>query len=73
MKVLDYNGAGRWSVLAVIERYENNCQSLAVSSPRDISPKANVEGDLQRIYPVMDEIIAGIEQGDRGCVEMGRS
>jgi hypothetical protein len=60
MELRDYNGTGRWSCASVLARYEAYARELAVAQRTDITA-----------WPVMDGVIAGIERGDRACIEIG--
>ena len=71
MKVHDYNGEGRWSKDKIIHRYSQYCRELKVPNPIDLSPVEHVEGETKWIYPAMDKVIAGIEQGDAACRRIG--
>jgi hypothetical protein len=71
MLVHDYNGSGKWSRSALIERYHQYAGRLGVTTPRDVQPKEHRERDAQWVYPVMDRVIEGIEAGDRACIELG--
>ena len=68
MRVHDYNGTARWSAKAVIERYRDYCRSLGIPVSADLVPQTSTEGDVTRIYPIMDEIIVGVERGDKACI-----
>jgi hypothetical protein len=67
MEVRDYNGEGKWSKAEIIRRYAQYCHELKVQHPIDLSPMEHVTGDVKWIYPVMDKVIPGIEQGDPAC------
>ena len=67
MKVRDYNSEGKWSKDEIIRRYARYCRELKVLEPIDLSPVEHVEGEVKWTYPVMDKVIAGIEQGDAAC------
>ena len=71
MQVRDYNGTGRWSRNAIIERYAEYAARLSVSEPVDLSPREHVDGNRRWIYPVMDKVIAGIKSGDAACIAIG--
>lgn len=70
MEVIDYNGDGRWSCQEVIARYRLAMQRRKLD-PRDLSPGESTENGRRRVYPVMHEVIKGIEAGDPGCIEIG--
>jgi len=71
VKVIDYNGTGRWTLDAIRDRYAEHARRLHVPVPTDLTPHEHSEGETRWIYPVMDEVIAGIEAGDPACVELG--
>lgn len=70
MKVSDYNGEGKWSRKAIIERYQRYADESGVA-PRDISPPEHKQEDCLWVYPVMDEVIEGIKANDPACVRIG--
>jgi len=71
MAVYDYNGEGQWSRDAILARYAQYARKLRIRKPTDLTPKEHAKkGDLW-IYPVMDEVIAGIGAGDGACIEIG--
>ncbi len=67
----DYNGVQNWSVAAVQARYVQYCHQFAVEEFEIPRPKEHTEGKGHWIYPIMESVIAGIERGDRACVELG--
>jgi hypothetical protein len=69
--IRNYNGVGRWSVAAVQIRYREYCDSLHVAKARSLDPKEWREGDILWIYPIMSEVIQGIEEGDGACTALG--
>ena len=71
MEVRDYNGDDIWSKDAIILRYSQYCRELNVAIPVDLLPKELVRGEIRWVYPVMDKVIAGIEQGDAACRRIG--
>ena len=70
MDVIDYNGDGRWSRAAILERYLRYAAELGVV-PRDLSPGEHTERGRRWVYPVMEKVIEGIEAGDLACVRLG--
>ncbi|HEY3052921.1 MAG TPA: hypothetical protein VGK04_05965 [Thermoanaerobaculia bacterium] len=69
MTVIDYNGDGRWSKDAIIERYGEHARRFGVAA-RDLSPaEHHAEGRLW-VYPVMDRVIEGVEAGDPASAEI---
>jgi len=71
MKTLDYNGIDFWSVDAILKRYEAYSKRFKVSSRVDIQPFIRTDGEIRRIYPVMEKVIEGIEKNDPACIEIG--
>jgi hypothetical protein len=70
-EIRDYNGAGEWSSGAIRERYFLLARSLGQKELRDLTPRQVVKGSVHCVYPVMDEVIAGIKAGDAACIEIG--
>src|SRR5258708_12731796 len=68
--VRNYNGKGNWSVEAVQTRYREYWDAH-VDSFRSLDPKEAREGDVLWIYPIMREVIQGIEEGDVACIALG--
>jgi hypothetical protein len=69
--VKNYNGDGKWSVEAVQKRYGDYCTAFRVEAGRSLSPMEHKEGDVRWIYPIMHEVILGIEENDAGCIALG--
>ena len=67
----DYNGKGNWSVEAIRTRYLEYCAALQVQSPRSLNSVEFSQGDIHWIYPIMDEVIRGIKEGDFACIALG--
>jgi hypothetical protein len=67
----NYNGKGKWSVDAVQMRYREYCDAFHVESARRLDPREHREGDILWIYPIMEEVIRGIEEGDVACTALG--
>jgi hypothetical protein len=72
MKIIDYNGYGRWSLQAIQERYLEYARQLNVSPILNLKPSeyGHPDGRLW-IYPIMNQVIEGIEKGDKACIEIG--
>jgi hypothetical protein len=68
--IADFNGRGRWSGEEIVARYRRYCGQLGIP-PRNVAGRRTVQGDRTWIYPVMDDVIVGIHQGDRACVLIG--
>jgi len=71
MIVIDYNGTGFWSVDEMLKRYEKYAQRFGITLMQDLRPREHSEGDKRWVYPVMDRVIEGIENGDAACAELG--
>lgn len=71
MEIRDYNGTGEWSVESILERYRDYCRQLGTVPDETLAPKRSTQADVTWIYPVMDEIVAGIERGDKSCIMIG--
>jgi len=70
MDIIDYNGEGRWSRSEILARYDRYAGDAGIKR-RDLSPM-EVDGPRGHwVYPVMDQVIAGIEAGDAACVRLG--
>ena len=69
--VRNYNGEGRWSIKAVQERYREYCAALRIEASRSLTPREHIEGEIRWLYPIMDEVIGGIGEGDLACVALG--
>jgi len=71
MTVIDYNGTGFWSAEQILSRYDDYVRRYNIQSPRDLRPHVHSEGAKRWIYPVMDQVIEGIEAADLACAEIG--
>jgi len=67
----DYNGVQRWSIAAVQGRYVQYCRQFNVDEPDIPRPREHTEGKGHWIYPIMESVIAGVEKGDKACIELG--
>jgi hypothetical protein len=67
----NYNGEGRWSVEMVQERYREYCDALHIEGSHSLTPREHSEGEVRWIYPIMDEVIKGIDESDGGCIALG--
>lgn len=70
MEVIDYNGEGRWTRAAILERYARFAADAGVA-PLDLSPMEHAERGRHWVYPVMEKVIGGIEAGDPACIRLG--
>jgi len=71
LKIIDYNGKGFWSVDEVLRRYKEYAHQFGIETPRDLRPLVHSTDRGTWIYPVMDRVIEGIEQGDLACAQLG--
>src|SRR5438552_5273000 len=71
MLIRDYNGTGWWSADSILERYRRYSQQLGTLLDENLAPRKRIEDGVTWIYPIMDEVIAGIERGDRACIAIG--
>ena len=71
MTVIDYNGTGFWSAEQILSRYDAYVRRFNIQSPRDLRPLVHSEGTKRWIYPVMYQVIEGIEAADLACAEIG--
>lgn len=71
MEIIDFNGFGRWSRQDIQERYALYARRFKVSAPLELMPQEHDERGRHWIYPVMFEVIKGIEMGDAACIEIG--
>jgi len=71
MALIDYNGEGRWTRENTLARYAQYTAKLT-TEPRDLSPRESSDNVGQHwVYPVMDEVIKGIDAGDLACIQIG--
>jgi len=54
-----------------MSRYSQYCHSLKIKAPIDLSPCESMQGKVKWVYPVMSNVIKGIEQGDMACKQIG--
>ena len=71
VNVIDYNGDGEWSLQRVLERYATYCEQLGLERRRTLLPRESRQGPRSWIYPLMDEVIVGIEAKDPACIALG--
>lgn len=71
MTVINYNGTGFWSLETVQQRYKLYAERYGVVSLSNLNPREHTENGKQWIYPVMNCVIDGIENGDPACAEIG--
>ncbi len=70
MNLIDYNGEGRWSREAILDRYARYAAELGIAH-RDLSPLEHNERGRHWVYPVMANVIKGIDADDPACVRLG--
>lgn len=70
MEVRDYNGVGDWSLVGIQKRYRDLAKRLRQPAV-DLKPREHVKGGVRWIYPLMEEVVLGIKEGDQACVELG--
>jgi hypothetical protein len=69
--IRDYNRTGAWSAPAVEARYRQYCDVFQVECPRVPKAREHREGKNLWIYPIMWEVIQGIEENDAACIALG--
>lgn len=71
MTLIDYNGEGRWTRENILARYAQYAAKMKIEL-RDLSPRESSDNTGRHwVYPVMDEIIKGINAGDLACIQIG--
>ena len=68
--VRHYNGTGDWSEQAVVERYLHYAEQLGIQ-PLPVFSRRHAGGGVTWVFPVMNQIIAGIEISDAACTLIG--
>jgi len=71
MTVIDYNGTGPLSAKEILRRYEEYARRFRVKQRRYLAPLCHEEKGTRWIYPVMDDVIEGIKDGDLACIALG--
>jgi hypothetical protein len=71
LETRDYNGPGDWSLEAIRRRYVEHARALGQEQVAELVPAEHSDGTVRWIYPVMDQVIKGIERGDLACTELG--
>ncbi|MFL6429756.1 MAG: hypothetical protein ACJ71S_16035 [Acidobacteriaceae bacterium] len=67
----DYNGTGAWSIAEVQARYRHYCDLLHIVDSRLPRVRESKDGDVTWVYPIMEDVIEGIERGDAACIALG--
>lgn len=70
MRVIDLNGKDRWSLDGVRQRYSTYATQFQVSFPSRLEPTTHVLGETKWIYPVLEQVLRGVTQGDAACVQI---
>jgi hypothetical protein len=70
MEVTDYNGEGRWGCGEILARYAQYAAEIGLA-PLALSPKVHSLQGRRWVYPVMMNVIDGIEANDAACVRLG--
>ena len=70
-EVRDYNGVGEWAAEAVLHRYRVLAKRFRQPTVLELKAREQVQGAIRWVYPVMDEVIRGIKEEDRACIELG--
>lgn len=70
IEVRDYNGQGRWSREAIERRFRSYASSFG-TTVKELTPRIYEEGSTKWFYPLIEEVIVGIRQGDPACIELG--
>ena len=55
----------------VQERYREYCAALQIKPSRALTPREHTEGEVRWVYPIMNEVIAGIDEKDAACIALG--
>ncbi|MFT7676311.1 MAG: hypothetical protein ACI8QC_000281 [Planctomycetota bacterium] len=67
----DMNGEGLWSAEQLLSRYQAYIRRFDIAEPRDLTPATHESGSERWVYPVMKEVIKGIEADDLACAQLG--
>jgi hypothetical protein len=70
MAIRDYNGDGIWRADEIVARYRRHAAAFGIT-PRAIAPRTTTQGDVTWVWPVLHQIIAGIEAQDLACAQIG--
>lgn len=69
VQIIDYNGTGIWSRAAILDRYARYRQQLRLPK-RSLPGTETTQGDRTWVYPVMNNIIASVAEGDPAAVKI---
>jgi hypothetical protein len=67
---VDYNGVGNWSAETIRERYERFAAALG-TKPSQLISRCHSESGRTWVYPLMEQIIILIDEGDKAAIEIG--
>lgn len=68
--IKDYNGVETWSVEAIQERYRRYADALGTRTV-PLAPTRHIEKGHTWIFPLMQQVIELIDDGDRAAIEIG--
>ena len=71
MKIIDYNGDGKWSREAVVQRHAEYARRFKVKEPAALTPLEFEHQGTRWVYPIMHEVVKAIEANDAAAVEIG--
>ena len=69
-EVRDFSGQGRWSREEIERRFKSYAKAFGTTGI-ELNPRVYEEGSTKWIYPLIEDVIDGIKQGDRACIELG--
>lgn len=70
-EIHDFNGEGPWAAEQILARYKAYVRRFEIGEPRDLAPSIHEAGSERWIYPVMEQVIKGIEAQDLACAQLG--
>jgi len=68
MRTIDYNGTGVWSLEVIRQRYAAYSDVLNVRTPMTLTPMRTTDDGIERIYPVIEQVLDGSIEDDAACV-----
>lgn len=71
VRLIDYNNSRTFSFDVVVARYAEFCRRRGVKEPIQFVPRKIGGPDKFYVYPVWNDVINGIRQGDPACVDLG--
>ncbi|MBX3296629.1 MAG: hypothetical protein KF762_13075 [Acidobacteria bacterium] len=69
-EIRDFNGQGRWSREEIERRFRSYAKAFGTTG-LELNPRIYEAGSTKWFYPLIEEVIVGIRQGDRACIELG--